>query len=184
MAKQVRGLSEALYPVPVVLVTAAKPGGGANIITLAWVGIVCSDPPSISISIRPSRYSHGLIKEAGEFVINVPTEDILRETDRCGMVSGRDVDKFKECSFTAEKATVVGAPLIKECPVSIECKTRQVLSLGAHDLFIGEVVAVHADDKILDGGRIDYARARPVVFNQGEYWNLAKKIGTYGSSAR
>jgi len=185
MAKELRGPSEALFPVPAVMVSCADKNGKANIITLAWVGIVCSDPPTIGIAIRPGRYSHGLIKETQEFVVNIPSTEHLAETDGCGLVSGRDTDKFKKFDLTKTASSKVRAPLIKECPVNIECKLKQVISLGVHDLFLGEVVAVHVDEEVLDGkGNIDYGRARPFVFNQGEYWNLGKKVGSFGFSKK
>lgn len=184
MAKRKLPASEALYPAPVVLVSCIdKRTKRANIITIAWCGVVCSVPPLLSISIRPSRYSHALIKETGDFVINIPTARMLNELDMCGTRSGRDMDKFEECSFAALPSTRISSPMIDECPVNIECELRNTLKLGTHDLFIGEVLAVHADKDILDHkGRIDYAKAAPLVYNQGEYWSLGKKIGFYGCS--
>jgi len=178
--------NEALYPVPVVLVTCIdRKRKKPNIITIAWCGVVASKPPLVSISIRPSRYSHALIKDGGEFVINIPTKDIMKKADLCGIRSGRDIDKFQACSFTSVPATVVSSPMIKECPVNIECKLKEVVSLGSHDMFIGEVVAVHADKDIVSAkGGIDYEKAKPFVYNQGEYWDLGKKIGFYGCSAK
>jgi flavin reductase (DIM6/NTAB) family NADH-FMN oxidoreductase RutF len=185
MAKELREVSEALYPVPVVMVSCADKNGKANIITLAWVGVVCSSPATIGIAIRPGRYSHKLIEETREFVINIPNLDLIKETDFCGVVSGRDVDKFKETGLTESPASKVRPPLIKECPVNIECKLKQVLNLGVHDLFLGEVIAVHCDEEVSgDSGKMDYSRARPFVYNQGEYWSLGKKVGTYGFSKK
>ena len=176
--------SEALYPVPVVLVSCGR-AENANIITIAWCGVVCSKPPQVSISIRPSRYSHQLIKDTGDFVINIPTEDLLKKCDICGTVSGREKDKFNMCGFTKVKASKVSAPMIEECPVNIECKLREIKKLGAHDMFIGEVVAVHADKPLLDkDGHIDYKKARPFVYNQGTYWNMGERIGYYGFSGK
>ncbi len=172
-----RNPSELLYPCPVVLVTCVDKGK-PNIIPLAWVGVACSDPPTISIAIRPSRHSYTLIMEAKEFVVNVPTVDILRETDYCGEVSGSDHDKFAETKLTPESAMHVKPPLIKECPVNLECTLQDVVKLGSHDLFLGQVVAVHVDQAILDeNGRIDYAKARPFVYNHGEYWSLGNVVG-------
>lgn len=185
MAKELRKLSEALYPVPVVLVTCTDSSGKSNIITIAWAGVACSDPPTIGIAIRPGRYSHGIIKQGGEFVVNVPSMDILKETDGCGVVSGRDVDKFEKFGLTQVPSAKVKPPLIKECPVNIECRVKNVVSLGAHDLFLGEVVAVHVEGEILDEkGNIDYRRACPFVYNQGEYWSIGEKAGTYGFSKK
>lgn len=159
--------------------------GERNIITIAWCGTICSDPPMVSVSIRPSRRSHGLITESREFVINIPPRKYLKETDLCGNRSGKDTDKFKLCSFTPERAAHVSAPMIKECPVSIECKVKDVLRLGAHDMFIGEILAVHVDNRVIgENGDIDYSKAAPFVYNQGEYWGLDKKIGFYGFSSQ
>ena len=178
------GARERLYPNPVVMVSCSN-GKTDNIITLAWVGTVCSNPPMISISIRPSRYSHEIITASKELVINIPDAKMTEACDFCGTHSGRDIDKFKALNLTKEKGFTVNTPLIKECPVNIECKVSKVINLGTHDMFIGEVVAVHADDALLDrNGRIDYAKARPFVFNGGEYWSLGSKIGSYGYSQK
>ncbi len=176
--------SEALYPVPVVLVSCAdKKRRIQNIITIAWCGVVCSNPPLISISIRPGRYSHDIIKDAGDFAVNIPTKKLLKKCDLCGILSGRDCDKFKSASLTAIPASKISSPLIQECPVNIECKVKDVLSAGSHDIFIGEVLTIHADTDVLDAsGRINYKKAAPFVYNQGEYWDLGKKIGHYGCS--
>jgi len=184
MAKISKRPSTYLYPVPVVLATCGteKP----NVITLAWVGTVCSDPPTIGIGVRPGRYSHALIEEAGEFVINIPGEDLLEVTDRCGHVSGRDIDKFAAFDLTPEPASEVGTPLIAECPVNMECKVVQKIPLGAHDLFLGEIVAVHVDEAVLDetGRHIDYGKAKPFVLTFAEYRRLGEAIGTYGCSVQ
>lgn len=184
MAKRTLAPSEALYPVPVVLVSSGTPKS-SNIITIAWCGIVCSQPPLISISIRPSRHSHSIIRSTGKFVINIPSSDIVKKADLCGITSGKDTDKFKLCSFTMTKGSATSTPMIEECPVNIECILKNVTSLGTHDMFIGEVVAVHADETVTDkSGRIDFKKARPFVFNQGEYWDLGSCIGSYGYSAK
>ena len=176
--------SEALYPVPVVLVS-CQVADRADIITIAWCGVVCSKPPLLSVSIRPSRHSHKIISQSGDFVINIPSEDILREVDLCGTVSGRDTDKFELCKFTKIRSSIVRAPMIKECPVNIECELTKILSLGAHDMFIGRVMKVHADELVLNKeGGMNYSKAGPIVYNQGEYWSLGKKIGRYGFSAK
>lgn len=176
---------EALYPLPVVLLTCQVEEGKSNIITLAWVGIVSSDPPQLSASVRPSRYSHDILEKAGYFVINVPSAAILKKVDQAGVTSGRSINKWKEIGFTPLPSSLAGAPLIKECPVNIECKTRQVLSLGAHDMFIGKILAVHADRDVLDAeGGVDFTKAQPVVFNHGEYWSLGQKIGSFGFSKK
>lgn len=175
----------ALFPCPVVLVTCVDSKRTPNIITLAWVGTVSSDPPMLGLGIRPHRYSYGLIEDSGEFVVNIPTKDILRETDFCGMVSGKDVDKFSETGLTPEPAEKVKPPLIRECPVNIECIVKKKIPLGVHHLFLGEIVRVHVDQDILnEKGRIDFTKVAPIVYNQGEYWSLHQKIGIHGFSQR
>ncbi len=177
--------NEALYPVPVVLVSCRdKKTSRANIITIAWCGVVSSLPPMLGISVRPSRHSHKLISETGDFVINIPTRDMLEKVDFCGVHSGKDVDKFALSSLTQGKAKRVSSPLIMECPVNIECLLRKTVKLGAHDMFIGEVLAVHVDETVTDKGKINFKKARPIVYNQGEYWDLGEKIGFYGFSSR
>lgn len=176
--------SEALYPLPVVLVSTGSMDK-ANIITIAWCGVACSQPPLLSISIRPSRLSHKILNETCDFVINIPDEALLIKTDFCGMISGNETDKFKSCNFTKVASSKISSPFIAECPVNIECKLVNCIKLGAHDMFIGKVVSVHADKGIMnENGGIDFAKAMPFVFNRGEYWNLGKKIGHYGFSSK
>jgi flavin reductase (DIM6/NTAB) family NADH-FMN oxidoreductase RutF len=137
----------------------------------------------IGLGVRPSRYSHSLIKNSREFVVNIPTAKIVRETDYCGVTSGKDVDKFSETELTTEQADKVAVPLICECPVNMECVLKNKVPLGVHDLFLGEIVQVHIDQDILDEkGNIDFTKADPFTYNQGEYWSIHKKIGTYGYS--
>lgn len=175
----------ALFPCPVVLVTCLDDGGNPNIITLAWVGTICSEPPIISIGIRPTRYSYELIKNSKEFVVNIPSTKILRESDYCGITSGKNIEKFSETKLTQQQAEKIKTPLIRECPVNLECKLKDVIPLGAHDLFLGEIVQVHIDKDVLDEkGNIDFKKADPFVFNQGEYWSIDKKLGTYGFSKK
>ncbi|RJQ31925.1 MAG: flavin reductase family protein [Actinobacteria bacterium] len=184
MAKVSINPTTLLMPVPVVMVTAADKDNKPNIITLAWVGTVCSDPPMVSISIRPSRFSNNLIKQSQEFVVNIPDESLLRQTDKCGVISGKDFDKFDEVGLTALDADKVSAPLIKECPINIECKVKRVIELGAHDMFIGEILAVHADKEVVSGSSVDISKAMPVAYCPHEYWSLKEKIGKYGFSAK
>jgi flavin reductase (DIM6/NTAB) family NADH-FMN oxidoreductase RutF len=173
-----------LYPVPVVMVTCG-PLERPNIITLAWVGTVCSNPPMVGISIRPSRYSHGLVKQHAEFAVNLPTADLARATDYCGTVSGSKVTKFSETGLTAVPAKAIATAIIAECPVNIECKVAQVMSLGSHDLFLGEVVAVQADQEVLTNQRdIDLNAAKPLVYGSARYWSLGHMLGTHGYSAK
>jgi len=171
------GTPERLYPNPVVMVSCSD-GTKDNIITLAWVGTVCSNPPIISISIRSSRYSHELISASKEFVINIPDEEMIKACDFCGTKSGRDIDKFKELGLTKEKGFVVNIPMIKECPINIECKVRQVINLGTHDMFIGEVVSVDANEEVIySDGEIDYERISVVSYLMDNYFKniLIKK---------
>jgi len=172
-----------LFPTPVVLVTCVDENGKPNIITLAWAGVVNSEPPMIGISIRPERYSHGCIKEAKEFVVNLPSEEMVRGVDACGVVSGRETDKFDRTGWKAVPAEKVKAPLIDECPVQMECKVKQIISLGSHDLFLGEVVALHVKEEVQkEKGQIDILKALPLAYCPGarEYWSLGKPLGHYG----
>lgn len=183
MAKRILKPSTALYPVPVVLVSCVDVGRRANVITLAWVGTVCSQPPMLSISIRPQRHSYSLVKRSGEFVVNIPPLSLLQKTDQAGIISGREMDKFVALGLTPLKAQHVAAPLIAECPLNIECVVRHSILLGTHEMFVGEVLAVHADEAILDeNNKIDFEKASPFCFNLGEYWSLKEKVGTYGFS--
>jgi len=150
--------------------------------TAGWVGVACSEPPMISLAIRPSRFSYDLIKASGEFVINIPTANILKEVDYCGTYSGRHVDKFQRAGLTPLLASRVRPPLIEECPVNLECIVRESLRLGTHELFIGEVLVVSADPAIIvDRGKqqnaLGFGDINPIVVNFLEYWNLGKKLG-------
>ena len=174
-----------LFPTPVVLVTCVDEVGKPNIITLAWAGVVNSEPPMIGISIRPSRYSHKCIKRSKEFVVNLPTEAMVRGVDACGLVSGRDKDKFALMGWKPVPAEKVKAPLIDECPVHLECQVKEVISLGSHDLFLGEIVALHVKEEVQKGkGGVDIRRCLPVAYCTGsrEYWNLGKPLGDHGFS--
>lgn len=182
MAKKPLKPTTLLYPLPVVLVscgTLEKP----NIITVAWTGVICSEPPMVSIAIRPSRYSLGLIRDRGNFVINIPTVEQLEKVDHCGTVSGREVDKFAACGFTASSGTHVSAPLIDECPINLECQVRQSITLGTHELFLGEIVAIHRDETVVnDKGRVDMAQAQPIAFATRGYYRVGEYLNTYGFS--
>lgn len=185
MSKQSWKPGNMLYPLPVVMVSASDKEGRDDIITVAWAGTVCTNPPMVSISIRPERYSYHMIRETGEFVINLTTEELAFATDYCGVKSGRDVDKFKETGLTREKAEKVKAPMIAEAPVSIECKVKEIRELGSHHMFIAQVAAVHADEKYMDEkNRFDLNRARPIVYSHGEYLGTGKKLGTFGYSVK
>ncbi len=174
-----------LYPLPVVMVSSADKDGKPNIITIAWTGTICSDPAMVSISVRKERYSHKLISESGEFVINLTTEDLAFATDYCGVKSGRDVDKFKEMNLTPLKADIVLAPLIAESPVNLECKVTEVKELGTHDMFLAEVVAVHVDDAYMDEkNKFHLEYAKPIVYSHGTYLKTGEELGTFGYSVK
>jgi flavin reductase (DIM6/NTAB) family NADH-FMN oxidoreductase RutF len=177
--KVVKPGSTALYPVPAVMVSCGveRP----NIITLAWVGTLCSDPPSVGIGVRPERFSHGLIVEAEEFVVNLPRADQVDLVDYCGQVSGREVDKWAACSFTPAPPSKVRTPLIAECPVALECRVSQRVAVGVHDLFIGEVLAVQIDESVLDEqGKLDHSRTQPLAYVGGYYRQLGEWVGRFG----
>lgn len=183
MAKVKKAPFTVLYPIPAVLVSCGheKP----NIITLAWVGTVASTPPQVGISIRPERYSCGLVEETGEFVVNIPTAEQARLVDLCGNVSGRDTDKWAETGLTPGPGLKVKTPIIVQCPVNIECRVRHILNLGSHKLFIGEILAVQVNEEILDeSGEIDFEKADPCVYLGGEYWRTGELLGTFGFSTR
>ena len=185
MGKQTWKAGNMLYPLPAVMVSVRGKNGEDNIITVAWAGTVCTNPPMVSISVRPERYSYQMIKESGAFVINLTTEDLCYATDYCGVRSGRDVDKFKEMKLTKVEAEEISAPMIGESPVNIECKVEQVLELGSHHMFLAKVVAVHADEAYMDErGRFDLNRAKPIVYSHGEYFGIGKKQGTFGWSVK
>lgn len=185
MAKQTWKAGNMLYPLPAVMVSVADKEGNQNIITIAWAGTICTNPPMLSISVRPERYSYHMIEETGDFVVNLTTEDLAYATDYCGVKSGRDVDKFKELHLTAEKADHVQAPLIKECPVNIECKVVKKEELGSHHMFLAEVKAVHVDEAFMDEkNRFALEKTRPIVYVHGEYYSLGNLLGTFGYSIR
>lgn len=175
-----------VYPLPVVLVSCGDISGKCNIVTVAWTGTVNTNPPMCYISVRKERFSHKLISETREFVINLTTEKLAFATDWCGVKSGRDVDKFKEMKLTPVPAQIVKAPLIAESPLSIECKVVEVKELGSHDMFIAEVVAVNADDGLIDKttGQFQLNHARPITYSHGKYYSLGEKIGGFGFSVK
>ena len=174
-----------LYPLPAVMVSVADKEGNSNIITIAWAGTVCTNPPMVSISVRPSRHSHHMIMETREFVINLTTEELAFATDYCGVRSGRDVDKWKEMKLTPVKSDNVNAPCIGESPVNIECRVVRVEKLGSHDLFTAEVVAVHVDEAYMDErGSFHLENARPIVYSHGEYYSIGKGLGKFGYSVQ
>ncbi|WP_343210341.1 flavin reductase family protein [Anaerolentibacter hominis] len=185
MEKKVWKPGNMLYPLPAVMVSCADLEGRPNIITVAWTGTVCSDPPMVSVSVRPSRFSYHMIQETQEFVINLTTKKLLRAADYCGVASGRDVDKFSKMGLTARPAEKVKAPLIEESPVNLECRVKQVIPLGSHDMFLAEIVCVDVDAAYLDDkGKFHLDAAEPVVYSHGTYYGLGKGLGTFGFSVR
>lgn len=184
MAKKKLKPQTLLIPLPAVMVSCQWGNNKPNIITAAWVGVACSEPPMLSLAIRKSRFSHGIISKSGEFVVNLTTEELLKQTDFCGTYSGRDIDKFEKAHLTPMGGSVVKAPLIKECPINLECQVRHILELGSHDLFIADIVATHADEEYLDKqDRPDINKFKPLVYctKAQEYWGgLSKKLGGYG----
>lgn len=173
-----------LNPVPVVMVSCGSEPSEHNIITIAWTGIINSEPPMTYISVRKSRHSHELIKNSKEFVINLCTEELAFATDYCGVKSGKDVDKFKEQKLTAVSAQIVGCPMIGEAPVNLECKVTQIIELPSHDMFLAEIVTVHANKKLIDEkGKILLEEAQLICYNHGEYFGIKRKpIGKFGYS--
>lgn len=174
-----------LYPVPAVMVSCGRQGEKANIITVAWAGTICSDPVMISVSIRPERYSYGIIKETGEFVVNLVNNRLVFAADYCGVKSGRDVDKFREMQLTPLPSRQIGAPGIAESPVCLECKVTQVIPLGTHDIFLAQAVGVTVDEQYMDEkGKFHLNSAGLVAYSHGEYFELGKKLGSFGYSVR
>lgn len=173
-----------LYPIPAVMVSCmdqVQP----NIITVAWAGTICSNPAMVSVSIRKERYSYDLIKNSGEFVINLVTKDLVKQADYCGVKSGREVDKFKEMKLTPIKGSRVGVPLIGESPVSLECVVKDIIPLGTHDMFLGEVVSVAVDKKYMDAkGKFHLNKSGLIVYSHGEYYGLGELLGKFGYSVK
>ncbi len=171
-----------LGPVPPVMVTCGA-GERANIITVAWTGLICTHPPRLSISVRPTRHSYGLIKESGEFAVNLTPARLVREADLCGIYTGAKINKFERTGLHAEAAQVVSCPIITECPLALECRVSDILPQGTHDLFLADIVAVDVDEAIIDkSGRLDLARAGLAAFAHGEYFALGEKLGNFGFS--
>lgn len=185
MAKELWKPGNMIYPLPAVMVSCMDEKHNPNIITVAWTGTICTNPSMAYISIRPERYSYDIIKNSREFVINLTTKELAKATDFCGVRSGRDVDKFKEMHLTPEPGKVVSAPLIKESPVNIECKLREIVPLGSHHMFIADVVGVNVDDRYMNQNhKFELEKAHPIVYSHGEYYELGKKIGTFGYSVK
>lgn len=174
-----------LYPLPAVLVTVRDAEGRDNMLTIAWVGTVCTNPPMLYISVRPERYSYHALKDSGEFVVNLTTADMARAVDYCGVRSGKDVDKFEVTGLTRRDAAKVNVPVIEDSPVNIECRVRDVLELGSHHMFLADVVHVTVDDCYMDEkGTFHLERANPLVYSHGIYCDIGNFIGTFGYSVR
>jgi flavin reductase (DIM6/NTAB) family NADH-FMN oxidoreductase RutF len=173
-----------VYPVPAVMVSCGSTPEEYNIITIAWTGTICSDPAMCYISVRPNRHSYDIIKRNGEFVINITTKDLAHATDWCGVRSGKDYDKFKEMNLTPGPSRDISAPIIMESPLSIECKVKDIVQLGSHDMFIAEVVNVQADEKFIDPktGKFFLSKSKPIAYSHGFYYELGKLVGRFGHS--
>ena len=175
-----------IYPLPAVMVSCGDAPENYNIITIGWTGTVCSDPPMCYISVRHERYSYDIIKRTGEFVINLTTVDLARITDWCGVRSGRDYNKFKEMHLTPQQGQLVKAPLIGESPLNIECRVRDIRPLGSHDMFMADVVAIDAEERLIDKstGAFQLNHAQPLAYSHGKYYSLGEKLGSFGFSVK
>lgn len=185
MEKEIWKPGNMLYPLPAVMVSMADLNGKYNIITIGWAGTVCTNPPMVSISVRPERYSYKILKETGEFAVNLTTRELAFATDYCGVKSGRDVDKFSALGLTALPGQDTRAPLIGESPVNIECRVRQIMPLGSHHMFLADVVSVHADRKYMDEKhKFHLEQADPIVYSHGVYYVCNEAVGTFGFSVK
>jgi flavin reductase (DIM6/NTAB) family NADH-FMN oxidoreductase RutF len=181
LAKRLMKPTSDVQAAPTLLVSSGDGREKTNIIAVGWAGTLVSEPPTLAIGIRPGRYSYLLIKETGEFVVNVPTQEMLPEIDYCGTVSGRNVDKFKELDLTPVPASEVSAPLIAECPINVECRVVEHLRIGTHGIFLGEIVALHVDEDVLDErGNIDHRKVRMPLCSGGNYWAMGDLLGPFG----
>ena len=185
MGKAIWKPGTVLYPVPVVMVSCGNLENEKNVFTAAWCGITNSEPAMTYVSIRPERHSHEMIKASKEFVINLVTKDLTYACDYCGVKSGRDVDKFNEMKLTAKKGNIVSAPIIYESPVNIECRVKDILSLGSHDMFLSEIVSVSVSDEYMDEtGKFNFNDSNPICYSHGAYYTLGELIGTFGYSVK
>lgn len=185
MAKVTWKPGNMLYPLPAVIVTCSDGKGRENAFTVGWTGTICSDPAMVSVSVRPERFSYQMIKDTGEFVINLTTEDLAFATDYCGVKSGRDEDKIKKLGLKTLPGKETKAPLLVDSPVNLECKVKQVVPLGTHDMFMAEVVAVHVNDEYMDENhKFHLEDAHPIVYSHGTYLKTGEAIGTFGYSVR
>ncbi|EOD01349.1 flavin reductase family protein [Caldisalinibacter kiritimatiensis] len=184
MAKVKVNPTTMLYPVPAAMITCSNSKGDNNIITIAWIGTVCSNPPMLSISVRPQRHSFDMIMETKEFVVNLTDEKLVYETDYCGVHSGRNFNKFEELNLTPVKADVVNAPLIDECPVNLECKVKFVENLGSHHIFIAEIVAIHINEELFEDDKVDLTKANLISYVKGNYRKIGEIIDSGGCSIK
>ena len=185
MGRQNWRASNMLYPVPAVLVGCRDEEGRDNLMTAAWAGTICSDPVMVSVSIRKERFSHDIIENTGEFTISLTTTGLARAADYCGVRSGRDVDKFREMKLTKLESAQIRAPGVAESPVVLECRVKDIVRLGSHDMFIAEVVNVSVDERFIDEkGRLELEKADLIAYSHGEYFALGRKIGRFGYSVR
>ncbi|MCI8505837.1 MAG: flavin reductase family protein [Lachnospiraceae bacterium] len=185
MGKEIWKPGNFIYPVPAVLVSCRNKEGRQNFFTAAWTGTVCTNPPMAYISVRPERYSYVMIRETGEFVINLTTEAMVRAVDFGGVRSGRDVDKWKETGLTPGRACVVEAPIILESPVNVECTVEEVLELGSHHMFLAMVKAIQVEESLMDEtGRFCFEKAKPLAYSHGAYCGLGEALGSFGYSIR
>lgn len=185
LGKQIWKPGTVLYPVPVVMVSCGSMDSEKNIFTAAWTGTVNSDPPMTYVSIRRERHSYDIIKNSREFVINLVTKDLAYACDYCGVKSGRDMDKFQQMNLTPRKGDVVSAPIIYESPVNIECRVKDIIPLGTHDMFLAEVVSVCVSDEYLDEtGKFHFNRSNPVCYSHGSYYTLGEQLGSFGFSVK
>lgn len=185
MEKETFKAGNMLYPLPVVMVSCKEDNEKANIITVAWAGTVCTNPPMLSVSIRPERYSYGIIERTGEFVVNLTNEALVKAADYCGVKSGRDTDKFSDMCLTEVKADYVKVPLILESPINIECRVKEIIKLGSHNMFLAEVIAVHVDKQLISNtGKFELNTTKPIVYSHGEYYSLGSILGSFGYSIK
>jgi flavin reductase (DIM6/NTAB) family NADH-FMN oxidoreductase RutF len=175
-----------IYPLPAILVSCGNTVEDYNLLTVSWVGTICSNPPMCYISVRCERHSYPIIKKNGEFVLNLTTEEMAYATDWCGVRSGKDYNKFTEMKLTPAKATSVEAPIVKESPLNIECRVKEIMALGSHDMFIADVVAIQADEKFIDAktGQFDMKAAHLIAYSHGHYYKLGEEIGKFGWSVQ
>lgn len=185
MGKQLWKPGNMLYPLPAVLVSCQGKDGNSNILTIAWTGTICSDPAMVSISVRPGRYSYPMIRETGEFVINLTTKNLVYATDYCGVVSGRDMDKWEVCHLTKVPGETVKVPSIAESPMNLECQVTEVKELGTHHMFLAKVTGVRASEEYMDEkGKFHLEKSNPIVYSHGTYYTMGEELGTFGYSVR